>query len=63
MTAPVSTDAVPTTGQLRQALPLVSVRNLEVAYTGEPVLAGVDLDVRPGEMVALLAPQARASRP
>lgn len=54
MTAPVSTDAVPTTGQLRQALPLVSVRNLEVAYTGKPVLAGVDLDVRPGEMVALL---------
>ena len=53
MTAPVSS-APPDTDQLRQALPLVSVRNLEVAYGDHPVLSGVDLDVRPGEMVALL---------
>ncbi|WP_411374517.1 phosphonate ABC transporter ATP-binding protein [Arthrobacter sp. MPF02] len=53
MTAPVSS-AAPDTGQMRQALPLVSVRNLDVAYGAQPVLSGVDLDVRPGEMVALL---------
>lgn len=53
MTAPASS-AAPGTDQLRQTLPLVSVRNLEVAYGDRPVLSGVDLDVRPGEMVALL---------
>lgn len=37
-----------------QAQPLVTVRDLQVAYGTEPVLAGVDLDLRPGEMVALL---------
>ncbi|MFF1254876.1 phosphonate ABC transporter ATP-binding protein [Pseudarthrobacter sp. NPDC058329] len=54
MSAPVTSSAGPSVEQLRQALPLVSVRDLEVAYTSAPVLAGVNLDVRPGEMVALL---------
>jgi phosphonate transport system ATP-binding protein len=54
MSAPASAPAGPATDELRHALPLVSVRNLDVAYSHQPVLAGVDLDVRPGEMVALL---------
>lgn len=36
------------------ALPLVTVRDLRVAYDEHVVLDGVDLDLRPGEMVALL---------
>jgi phosphonate transport system ATP-binding protein len=49
-------DAVaPSTAELRQRLPLVSVRDLRVAYGDGPlVLEGVDLDLFPGEMVALL---------
>jgi len=44
-----------TTDELRQALPLVTVRDLRVAYEdGDTVLEGVDLDLFPGEMVALL---------
>jgi len=35
-------------------LPLVSVRDLRVAYDDRPVLDGVDLELHPGEMVALL---------
>ncbi|MGF9660821.1 ATP-binding cassette domain-containing protein [Arthrobacter crystallopoietes] len=54
MPAPVSTAAQPTTAELRQALPLITVRDLKVAYGEQLVLDGVDLDLRPGEMVALL---------
>ncbi|MBO0981200.1 phosphonate ABC transporter ATP-binding protein [Microbacterium sp. SD291] len=39
---------------MRQALPLVTARGLEVAYDDAKVLDGVDLDLFPGEMVALL---------
>ncbi|WP_235560721.1 phosphonate ABC transporter ATP-binding protein [Microbacterium sp. Leaf320] len=42
------------TAELRQALPLVTVRDLSVAYDATTVLDGVDLDLFPGEMVALL---------
>ena len=42
------------TAEVRQALPLVSVRGLRVAYDTTTVLHGVDLDLFPGEMVALL---------
>ncbi|NUL44409.1 phosphonate ABC transporter ATP-binding protein [Cellulosimicrobium funkei] len=43
------------TGALARMLPLVSVRDLEVAYDDGPmVLDGVDLDLFAGEMVALL---------
>lgn len=55
--APALTErsAVPTTAaELRQTLPLVTVRDLRVAYDERPVLDGVDLDLFPGEMVALL---------
>ena len=44
----------PSTGELRQALPLITVRDLRVAYDTKPVLDHVDLDLFPGEMVALL---------
>ena len=44
----------PTTGELRARLPLVTVRELQVAYDERPVLRSVDLDLYPGEMVALL---------
>jgi phosphonate transport system ATP-binding protein len=46
--------ASPTTAELRQSLPLVTVRGLRVAYDTQLVLDGVDLDLFPGEMVALL---------
>ncbi|GAA5144733.1 phosphonate ABC transporter ATP-binding protein [Microbacterium pseudoresistens] len=52
-TGPEST--VPSdTAQLRQALPLVTVRDLRVAYDDRPVLDGVGLELFPGETVALL---------
>jgi phosphonate transport system ATP-binding protein len=51
MSAPA---AAPAAARTHHNLPLVSVRNLTVAYDDQPVLNGVDLDVRPGEMVALL---------
>jgi phosphonate transport system ATP-binding protein len=46
--------AAPTTAELRQSLPLATVRGLRVAYDTQLVLDGVDLDLFPGEMVALL---------
>ncbi|MGK9221320.1 MULTISPECIES: phosphonate ABC transporter ATP-binding protein [Microbacterium] len=53
--SPADTAVEPTTAELRQRLPLVSVRGLKVAYGDGPlVLDGVDLDLFPGEMVALL---------
>lgn len=36
--------------------PLVSVRGLKVAYGQRPVLEGIDLDLRPGEIVTLIGP-------
>ena len=54
--APRATDVPVTTAELRQALPLVTVRDLRVSYekSAKPVLDGVDLDLFPGETVALL---------
>lgn len=46
--------SAPTTAELRSAMPLVTVRGLRVAYEERPVLHNVDLDLYPGEMVALL---------
>lgn len=48
--------SLPSTDELKQLLPLVRVRNLQVEYNAEDglVLDGVDLDLFPGEMVALL---------
>ncbi len=43
-----------TTAEVRQSLPLVTVRELGVSYGAARVLDGVDLDLFPGEMVALL---------
>lgn len=34
--------------------PIISIRALHVAYDGNDVLRGIDLDIQPGEMVALL---------
>ena len=53
--APASTAEVrPATAEPRTAPPLVTVRGLQVAYGEDTVLDGVDLDLFPGEMVALL---------
>ncbi|MGF6824641.1 phosphonate transport system ATP-binding protein [Microbacterium sp. ZKA21] len=54
--APRATDVPVTTAELRQALPLATVRDLRVSYdtAAGPVLDGVDLDLFPGETVALL---------
>jgi phosphonate transport system ATP-binding protein len=41
-------------GELHRSPPLVTVRGLRVAYNTQLVLDGVDLDLFPGEMVALL---------
>ena len=48
--------AAPTTSDMDALtrLPLVTVRGLRVAYDETTVLDGVDLDLHPGEMVALL---------
>ncbi|WP_181062576.1 phosphonate ABC transporter ATP-binding protein [Pseudoclavibacter sp. RFBG4] len=48
--------AAPTTSGMDALtrLPLVTVRGLRVAYNETTVLDGVDLDLHPGEMVALL---------
>lgn len=48
--------AAPTTSDMDALtrLPLVTVRDLRVAYDETTVLDGVDLDLHPGEMVALL---------
>jgi len=54
VTEPQPVEPRVTTAELRQALPLVTVRGLEVAYDTQRVLAGVDLELFPGEMVALL---------
>lgn len=45
----------PTTAELRAQLPLVTVRDLKVTYDNQNlVLDGVNVDLFPGEMVALL---------
>ncbi|WP_024794049.1 phosphonate ABC transporter ATP-binding protein [Tomitella biformata] len=61
MTAAISTGAsspdrviLPSPAEIRRSLPLVTVRGLRVAYDEHVVLDGVDLDLFPGEMVALL---------
>lgn len=51
---PTASAARTPTAEVRQALPLVTVRDLSVAYDSTTVLGGVDLDLFPGEMVALL---------
>lgn len=35
---------------------VVSARGIGVVYDGHPILAGVDIDIRPGELVALVGP-------
>jgi phosphonate transport system ATP-binding protein len=51
MTLTVTTDAAAVAPSVT---PVVAVRGLAVAYDRTPVLTGVDLDLRPGETVALL---------
>jgi ABC-type branched-subunit amino acid transport system ATPase component len=52
---PSATQRDPATGG-DGATPVVSARKLTVGYTAQPVVREVDLDVRPGEVVALLGP-------
>lgn len=54
--ATLSESRVPTTGELREMMPKVQVRDLAVAYNSDDglVLDGVNLDLFPGEIVALL---------
>ncbi|MDT4801452.1 L-cystine import ATP-binding protein TcyC [compost metagenome] len=35
---------------------MIAVRNLSKAFNGQPVLKGIDLDVAPGEVVAIIGP-------
>ncbi|MEQ6900356.1 phosphonate ABC transporter ATP-binding protein [Nocardioides sp. YIM 152588] len=54
-TTSAHTTSAPSGGHAPEAqAPLVRVRGLEVAYDTTPVLHGVDVDLRPGEVVALL---------
>lgn len=62
--APAQPEQLMSTAELRQALPLATVRGLEVCYDPKkpvPVLDGVDLDLFPGEMVSLLGASAPAN--
>ena len=36
--------------------PIVSLRNIQVAFDGEPILKGIDLDICDKEFVTLLGP-------
>lgn len=45
------------------AAPAISIRGLTKSYRDVQVLRGVDLDVAPGSIVALLAPTGRARPP
>ncbi|MDO8383079.1 MAG: phosphonate ABC transporter ATP-binding protein [Microbacterium sp.] len=54
MTLSPAAPAIRATSVDTPTAPLVSVRGLTVAYDGTPVLEGVDLELHPGEMVALL---------
>ena len=35
---------------------MISVRNLRKSFKGQEVLKGIDLDVAPGEVVAIIGP-------
>ncbi|MCP2636425.1 phosphonate ABC transporter ATP-binding protein [Microbacterium sp. HD4P20] len=50
----LTTDAAATGGAVGAGGPVVAVRDLVVAYDRTPVLTGVDMDLLPGETVALL---------
>lgn len=54
MGADGDTAAGPPTTEDGSADPLLAVRGLTYAYGSEPVLRGVDLTIRPGELVALM---------
>ena len=41
----------------------VDVRGLVKSYSGAPVVGGIDLAIRQGEVFALLGPTGRARRP
>jgi branched-chain amino acid transport system ATP-binding protein len=43
--------------------PLLAIRSLRAAYGKIEALKGVDLDIKAGEIAALIAPAAPASRP
>ena len=42
--------------------PAISARDLSGGYGGAPVISGLDFDVAPGAMVAVLGPTAAARR-
>jgi phosphonate transport system ATP-binding protein len=54
MTLTMTADAAARSGAVATVDPVVTVRDLVVAYDAAPVLTGVDLDLRPGETVALI---------
>jgi cystine transport system ATP-binding protein len=35
---------------------MISVRNLKKSFKGQPVLKGIDLDIQPGEVLAIIGP-------
>ena len=39
-----------------ESLPLVSLRGVRLGYDSEPVLQEVDLDIRPGDLIAIAGP-------
>ncbi len=55
-TATVSASATATAAAADLAATALVAREIELAYGGRPVLRGVDLEVRPGEMLALFGP-------
>ena len=53
--ATTTTDSTGARAPLTTALPGLSVRGITKSFSGNQVLTGIDLDIHPGELVALLA--------
>ncbi|MEU6673176.1 ATP-binding cassette domain-containing protein [Streptomyces sp. NPDC046925] len=53
---PVAAEPIPGRGGIEERTPALALRDVHAGYDGTPVLHGVTLTVRPGEILALLGP-------
>src|SRR5580698_5229193 len=54
--APTSRAWKPRPDELSQAVPIVEARNLSYAVNGRPIFSGLDLDILPGRVTAVMGP-------
>src|SRR5271163_1337364 len=54
--APTSRAWKPRPDELNQAVPIVEARNLSYAVNGRPIFSGLDLDILPGRVTAVMGP-------